>query len=384
MKRFKFNLKKTLQHFFAEQQHSQTDWYLIGAIWLLVIFGLIMMASAGAAIGWQKYGDVYWSFKHQLINGVLPGLAVFLFFYFFDYQKLKKFAAPMLFISIGLLVLVLIPGVGAVYNGSRAWINIFGLMSIQPSEIVKLTFLLYLAAWLATKEDHHIKDANYGFMPFVLVLSIITVLTVMEPDTGTMIIIVAMSLAVYFVAGASLKHLAWLGAGGVAGLALLVQLKPYRAARLMTFLHPELDPKGVGYHINQALLAIGSGGWLGRGYGQSRQKFAYLPEVTGDSIFAVIGEELGFFICTLVVAVYVFIAVRGLQLAARVDDQFGKLLATGIVVWFTVQAIVNIGGTLGALPMTGVPLPFISYGGTAMIMTLAAAGILANISKQAN
>lgn len=377
----RLDLKKRIRRFIQEEQRANTDWYLIGAVWLLVVFGLIMMASVGAAIGWQRYQDIYWHFKHQLVHGVLPGLGLFTFFYFFDYRKLEKYAVPMLVFSVVLLVLVFVPGIGADWGSAHSWISIFGF-SLQPSEVVKLTFLLYLAAWLANKKDHHLKDISYGFIPFVSVLSIITVLLVMEPDTGTMIIIVAMSLAVYFVAGGRLNHLAWLGVAGTIGLAVLVKLRPYRAARLMTFLHPELDPKNIGYHINQALLAVGSGRWLGRGYGQSRQKFAYLPEATGDSIFAIIGEELGFIACALIIGVYIFIAVRGLKLAGQVGDQFGRLLVVGIIVWLTIQAIINIGGTVGLMPMTGVPLPFISYGGTAMFISLGAVGILANISKQ--
>jgi cell division protein FtsW len=184
------------------------------------------------------------------------------------------------------------------------------------------------------------------------------------------------------VAGGRLLHLTWLGVAGAIGLSLLVKISPYRAERLTTFLHPELDPLGNGYHINQALLAIGSGGWLGRGYGHSRQKFDYLPEVAGDSIFAVISEELGFFLATAIVAVYLFFAVRGFKLAQRCDDQFGQLIVVGIVGWFVVQAFFNIGAIIGILPLTGIPLPFISYGGTALLVCLAATGILANISKQ--
>jgi cell division protein FtsW len=342
-----------------------------------------MIASAGVAIGWQKYNDVYYNFKHQLFLGVLPGLAFFIFFYFFDYKKLERWAAPMLFASIALLVLVFIPGIGAPWGTSYSWLYIFGY-SLQPSEIVKLTFLLYLAAWLAQKHEHHLKDINYGFLPFIIVLAIIATLLILEPDTGTMVIIVVMSLAVYFAAGGSLVHLTWLGLAGLGGLWALIKISPYRAQRLTTFLHPELDPQGIGYHINQALLAVGSGGWLGLGYGHSRQKFAYLPEATGDSIFAIIAEELGFFLTVALIALYAFIAVRGLKLAAACRDPFGRLLVVGIITWLTTQVVVNIGAILGVMPMTGIPLPFISYGGTAMMVSLAATGILANISKQAN
>ncbi|MFA5047771.1 MAG: putative lipid II flippase FtsW [Patescibacteria group bacterium] len=381
--RDKKNLWGLLKNIFKKKNDGQVDWHLIGAIWILVIFGLIMLASAGVAVGWQKFGDIYWHLKHQLVFGLLPGLVLFIILSKIDYHYWKKIAAPLLFISIGLLVLVFIPGIGAKWGTSHSWINIFGL-SVQPSEIVKLTFLLYLSAWLSSKQEHHIKDLSYGFIPFVFILGVIAVLNILEPDTGTMIIITAMSLLVYFVAGGSLWHLTWLSLFGAGGLALVVKLSPYRAARLTTFLHPELDPKGIGYHINQALLAVGSGGFFGRGYGHSLQKFAYLPEVTGDSIFAVVSEELGFVLTAIVVIIFGYIAIRGMKLANRCQDQFGKLLVVGIIVWFLVQAFFNIGAVIGILPLTGVPLPFISYGGTALMMCLAATGILANISKQVN
>ncbi|MFA6228342.1 MAG: putative lipid II flippase FtsW [Patescibacteria group bacterium] len=365
------------------KESAGIDWYLIGAIWLLVIFGLVMVSSAGVAIGWQKYQDVYWHLKHQLLFGVLPGGILFLILAKIDYHRWEKYAAPLLFISILLLVLVFIPGIGAAWGTSHSWINIFGY-SLQPSEIVKLTFLIYLAAWLSSKEDHHLQDLSAGFLPFVFILAVITALLVLEPDTGTMIIIVVMSLAVYFTAGGRWLHLSWLTAAGLAGLWAIVKVSPYRAARFTTFLHPELDPQGIGYQANQALLAIGSGGLFGRGYNHSRQKFAYLPEVTGDSIFAVVAEELGFILTVAIVAVYIFIAVRGFKLAAKCPDAFGRLLVVGIITWFITQAFVNIGAMLGVMPLTGIPLPFISYGGTALMMSLAAAGILANISKQVN
>jgi len=378
----RLNLKEKLHGFFREQKRSSADWYLIGAIWLLVALGLILISSAGVAAGWQKNGDAYFYLKHQLINGILPGTFFFIFFWFFDYKRLEKLAAPMLYFSIGLLVLVLIPGVGVAYNGAQSWINLFGYTSLQPSEIVKLTFLIYIAAWLAQKEEHHFKNISDGLAPFVTVLAVVTALIVLEKDTGSMMIIVVMSLAVYFAAGGRLLHLSWLGIGGAIGLAALIRFSPYRAARFTTFLHPELDPQGVGYHINQALLAVGSGGWFGLGYGHSRQKFAYLPEPVGDSIFAITAEELGFFLSSAIIAIYAFAVIRGLKLAAKCRDPFAKLLAVGIIAWLATQAFVNIGGIIGIMPLTGVTLPFISYGGTSMMVSLAAAGILGNISKQ--
>jgi cell division protein FtsW len=375
------SLTEKFKSFIDRQVSSGPDWYLIGAIWLLVFFGLAILASATVVVGWQR-GDVYLFLKNQITRGVLPGFFAFWFFYWFNYRRLEKWALWMLFASIILLSLVFVPGIGASWGTSNSWIRVFGF-SLQPSEIVKLTFLIYLAALLSKKEKEHLKDFNYGFFPFICVLGLVAGMMFLEPDTGTMLILIVMSIAVFFVAGGSLWHLSWMGGAGVFGIWLMMKFSPYRAARLTTFLYPELDPRGIGYHINQALLAVGSGGWFGRGYGHSRQKFAYLPEVAGDSIFAIVAEELGFFISSIIIFLYLFIALRGMKLSARIEDQFGKLLVVGIIVWFTFQAFVNIGAIIGVMPLTGIPLPFISYGGTAMFSSLAAVGILANISRQA-
>lgn len=368
-------------------QHSLTalrggwDIKLIAPIALLVFIGLIALSSAGVALGWQKFGDSYWYVKHQIALGLIPGLALFLFFSFLPYQKLRAWASWMFAISIGLLVLVFIPGIGADWGTSRSWINFFGF-SLQPSEIVKLTFLIYLAAWLSARDEEHLQDFKNGVVPFLSALAIVAVLMMLQPDTGTMMIIVGMSLIIFFVGGGQLKHVMGIIAVGFLGILALIKMSPYRTARLTTFLHPELDPQGIGYHINQALLAVGSGSWFGRGYGHSRQKFAYLPEVTGDSIFAVVSEEMGFVVTSLIIVLLLYIFWRGIELAKRATDPFARLVVVGIIAWFAIQSFFNIGAIVGILPLTGVPLPFISYGGTALITCLAATGILVNIAKQ--
>jgi len=214
------------------------------------------------------------------------------------------------------------------------------------------------------------------------VLGIIALLLILQPDIGTMSIIILTSLVVYYVGGANLVHMAGVGIAGFLSLLVLIKMSPYRAARLMTFLHPELDPQGIGYHINQAFLAIGSGGFWGRGFGLSRQKFQYLPEVAGDSIFAVIAEELGFMIAALVILAFLYLMYRGFKIAQNAPDSFSKILVVGIVSWIMIQAFVNIGAMVGLLPLTGVPLPFISYGGTSLFVLLGACGIVINISKK--
>lgn len=364
------------------QQYTKKapDWPFMIALGLLILFGILILSSASAPNAFERFGDSYYYTKHQVFFGLLPGIAFFIFFSLVDYQKWKKAAFGMLMFSIALLVLVFVPGIGAEYGTAQSWINILGF-SVQPSEIVKLTFLIYLATWLESRGHQRAGDLNEGLYPFLFSLGVIMFLMIMQPDIGTMLIIVGMSMAVYFVGGASIKHIMGLGALGVVGILLLIKLSPYRSARFMTFLHPELDPQGVGYHINQAFLAIGSGGLFGKGFGLSRQKFQYLPEVMGDSIFAILSEELGFIFATITIVVFIYLMIRGFKIAMASKDVFGKLLVTGVISWFVFQAFVNIGAMIGILPLTGVPLPFISYGGTALVISMAAAGVVVNVSR---
>ncbi len=366
--------------FFSKNIH-QPDWKFIITLGLIVVFGLIMLSSASVAISFEKFGEGYFYIKHQIFYGLIPGLILLIIFSLIDYRLWRKIALSLLIFSIVLLLLVFIPGIGAEYGTAQSWLNIFGV-SFQPAELVKLTFLMYLATWLENRGRQKAKDISEGLIPFLSVLSIIALLLILQPDLGTMTIILIVSLIVYFVGGANLIHLLGIGAGSFIGLLILIRIAPYRTARLMTFLHPELDPQGIGYHINQAFLAIGSGGFWGRGFGMSRQKFQYLPEVTGDSIFAIIAEELGFIFATLLVLAFIYLMYRGFKIAQNAPDDFAKLLVIGIISWIIVQAFVNIGAMIGLLPLTGVPLPFISYGGTALAVLLAACGIVINISRQ--
>ena len=298
-----------------------------------------------------------------------------------NYQIWKKFTLALLLTSIALLVIVFIPGLGSEYGTAKSWINIAGF-SFQPAELVKLTFLLYLATWLEKRGAHGVKDLYTSFLPFLFVMGVISVLMLLQPDMGTLSIIIFIAMTVFFASGAKIKHVSAIILAGMSFIYLLISNSPYRAARLTTFLQPELDPQGIGYHINQAFLAVGSGGLFGRGFGHSRQKFQYLPEATGDSIFAIMAEELGFILCLLAIGLFLVIMYRGLNIAKDSVDQFGRLVAIGIISWITFQAFFNISSMIGLLPMTGIPLPFISYGGTALAVTMGAFGILTNISMQ--
>ncbi len=373
----------SIQSLFLNVFFHFPDKIFVVSFFVFIIAGLVILSSASAVMSFQKYGTSYYYVTHQLLFGFLPGLIAFAACSAVDYKIWKKLAFPLLIISILLLAAVFLPaGIGFEHGGARRWIHL-GIFSFQPSEIVKLTFLLYVAAWLSSKGEKNVKDFSYGFVPFMTLVGIISLLIVLQPDVGTMSVIVASVFCMYFLGGASIAHVFLAGMGGVGLIVLLIKTAPYRMQRLTTFLNPDFDPLGIGYHINQALLAVGSGGLWGKGFGHSRQKFAYLPEVFGDSIFAIIAEELGFIFAIFFISFILFWILRGLRIAQRASDDFGMLVATGIMSWIAFQSFVNIGAMLSILPLTGIPLPFVSYGGTALIVEMAAIGIVLNISLRA-
>lgn len=357
------------------------DYVLLLIVGVIILFGLVVLLSASSPSGYANFADSYYFLKHQVIFGLIPGIGLLLVFSRVPYGFWRAHAWNLLIISIALLVLVFIPGISAGIGSAHSWISVGGVFSLQPSEIVKLTFLFYLCAWLAARDRHSVRDVHAGLIPFLLVLGTVTLLMVMQPDVGTMAVIASMSLVVYFVAGAPFTYVFGLLAAGFSALALLISLAPYRAARLTTFMHPELDPQGIGYHINQALLAIGSGGFFGLGYGHSRQKFQYLPEVAGDSIFAVIGEEMGFVVAVITICLFLLFLWRVLKIARHAPDAFAKYVVVGIGAWITIQAFVNIASMVALLPITGIPLPFVSYGGTSLAICMAAVGVVLGVSR---
>jgi len=298
-----------------------------------------------------------------------------------NYHWWKKFAGLFLVFSIGLLLLVFIPGLRSEYGSARSWINIFGF-SLQPSELVKISFLIYLAAWLEVKR-HALKSWSGGVLPFLIVLGIISALMIAQPDIGTLSIIAVSAVAVFFVAGGRISHIL----GGVVVAVMILSIiissgsSSYESDRFKCLKDPSYSPNDKCYQINQSLIAVGSGGLFGRGIGQSRQKFLYLPEVWADAIFPIIAEETGFIFSTLLILLYLFVFYRGLLIARAAPDLFGGALAVGIVVWLAAQTFLNIGGMINLIPMTGVPLPFVSSGGSATLAALLAMGILVNISK---
>jgi len=364
------------------KKSSHADYTFMIYVGILIFFGLLVLSLASVAIGVERFDDPNHFLKRQIMFGLLPGIVAFLVCSKIPYQFWKKHAQTIFGFSVLALVLVLIPGIGASFGtGARSWIN-FGFFSVQPAELVKLGLIIFLAAYI-TQKGRNISDLKEGFLP-VLGLGVVPIgLILLQPDLGTVSILFGILFAILFIGRAELLHLGGLLISGIAGFALMIAIAPYRAARFTTFLHPELDPQGIGYHINQAFLAIGSGGWFGLGMGHSRQKFAYLPEVHADSIFAIMAEEMGFIIAAAIIVFIVMIIFRGLRIAKAANDDFGRLLVAGICIWFAVQSFLNIGAIVGLLPLTGVPLPFISHGGTALMTAMAGVGIIINVSKSA-
>ena len=347
----------------------------------LLGIGLLMIASAGVLYGESRFGDSYYFFKQQLLGLGVGFLALF-FFQSVDYRAWKRFVVPVFFIAIALLILVFIPGFGTTVYGAARWVAI-GPISFQPSEVMKLAIILYLSAWLSTKGQGKAGDFYEGLVPFLLILSFVGFLIIKQPDTGTLGLIFIIAMSIFFASGAKLAHIGGLAVSAFLFLLILIKLAPYRMQRLLVFLNPEHDPSGAGYQITQALIAVGSGGLFGIGLGQSRQKFNYLPEPVTDSIYAVLSEEFGLMGAGLVLCLFVFIAWRGFLIARGAQDEFGRLLAVGITTWIVGQAFINIGAISGLIPLTGIPLPFISYGGTSLAVLLGSFGILLNISRTA-
>lgn len=363
----------------ALRKTFRPDYWLMGAFTLLVVVGLITLTSAGSVVGFTKFDDNYFFIKRQLLLGFLPGVIAFLVLSKIDYRIWHKYMWHIYGLSVLLLVLVFIPGLGLTINGARSWISIGGF-TLQPAELSKLGFVIFFAGYLAAI-GKDIQELSRGFLPSLLFAMIPVFLLVIQPDTGTLAIFLAMIFTMLWTAGARYAHMIGLALAGIAGLGLMIWQAPYRVARFMTFLHPELDPLGIGYHINQALLAVGTGGLLGQGFGQSRQKFQYLPEVHSDSIFAIFAEEMGFVFAACLVLLFTAICMRGLKIAKNAQDDYGRLLVVGIIMWFIAQAFLNIGAMIGILPITGVPLPFVSHGGTALMVSLAGVGIIMSVSK---
>lgn len=353
----------------------KSDFSLLLSVMILTAFGLFMIYDASSYVAFRDFGDKYRYIKDQM-TWVVIGFSALTVVSFIDYHKYYNLALPILLTAIGLLFLVFVPGLGISALGAKRWINL-GFFVLQPSEVVKLSLVIYLSAWFSTKEKGR-------FMAFLMLIGFVIGLVMLQPDMGTAVVILGLSVILYFLSGGSVLHiLALAPVVGIGGLGLIL-LEPYRAARLTTFLNPNQDIATSSYHLRQILIALGSGGLFGVGIGNSLQKYAYLPEATTDSIFAIIAEEVGFFGVTIFMLVMLFVIYRGFYISVRAKDTFGKLLAGGITSYLALQTIVNLGAQTALLPLTGVPLPFISYGGSALTVNLISIGILLNISRQSS
>ena len=363
---------------FSNPKSSGADIVFVAFLVVLVIFGLVMLTSASSEIAKNGFNDSTYYLKHQLLSGLIPGIIGFFIGYFVYYRVWEKLAPYILIGGIVLLLLVFIPSLGLTLKGGTRWINL-GVFSFQPGELMKLTFFIYLAAWIS-KSQQRGKSLWGGLVPFSILISLVMILLLLQPATSMAGLIFLTSLLVYFSSGAKIKFVAALVLIASLGAIALVSVKSYRTTRVNTFLNAANDPQGKGYHIAQAQLAIGSGGIFGVGFGKSTTKY-YLPEPMGDSIFAVISEEFGFIGAGTLLLVFLAFIWRGLKIARDAPDNFGRYLTTSFMSMFGLQTFVNVGAISGVIPMTGVPLPFISYGGTALAVFLTMCGIVVNISK---
>lgn len=365
--------------FLKFSRSSSPDYAFVIFLAALVIFGLVMLASASSDLSQSKFGDSYYFLKHQILFGILPGLAGFLIAIFFNYQTWRKWGLPLLILSIVFLLLVFTP-LGFEAFGSERWVNIGGFR-FQPGELVKATFLLYMAAWMS-KSQSRSKSFAEGFLPFLVLIASVLIPLVLQQATTTAVLILVATLTMYFAAGAKIRFIALFALLAALAIISLIIATPYRMQRITGFLNPSSDPLGKTYQINQTLMAIGSGGIFGVGYGQSTTKLHYLPEPIGDSIFAVIGEELGFAGSIALIIFFLLFVWRGLTIARAAPDLFGRLLGIGFMTMVGLQAFIHIGANSGLIPLTGIPLPFISYGGTALAVLLTMSGLVVNISMR--
>lgn len=359
----------------------QPDYIMMLIVMILIGIGLVLMYSISPVLSYKLLGsaDKNYYFFGQL-KYILVGLIACAIASSVHYENWKRYSPLLLGLSALTLLALLVPGLSYEKYGATRWLDL-GPFSFQPAELLKLAFIVYLALWLE-KNRESLRQLGGGVLKYALMIGVIgVILVIMQRDMGTMMVVVAASLGMVFISGIPLRNFAaLLGAGLVAGWLSIITF-PHRVARLATFLDPSKDPTGSGYHISQALIALGSGGIFGLGLGRSLQVYGYLPEAANDSIFAIIGEEFGYIGSLAIILLFAALVFRGLKISAAAPDGFSRYLAAGISLWLLSQALINIAAMLSLIPLTGVPLPFISYGGSSLVMSLVGVGILQNISK---
>lgn len=367
---------------FKESQ-NHIDYSLLVAVIILSIFGLVMVYDASVVHAYKDFGDKYLYVRQQSLWMVL-GFIALAFFSFFNHKNLEKLALPGFIISFLLLLAVFIPGLGVSAGGAHRWIRL-GSFSLQPAEIIKLSSIIFFAALFAKDKAHNYATSIFQskLFPFLVSVFLVTfIIGILQRDLGSTIVYFLIGVTMYIASGAPLRWF-WYSLPVIAlGFLVFVFSSTYRKNRILAFLDPFSDPQGYSYHISQILLALGSGGFLGLGVGQSRQKYEYIPEVTTDSVFAIVGEEFGFLGSLVLIALISFFIYKAFQITERAEPGFSKMVAFGLTCWLGIQAVVNLAAMVSLIPLTGVPLPFISYGGSALLINLIAVGILLNISKQ--
>src|SRR3989344_1327076 len=346
----------------------------------LIAAGILILASASLNLSAEKFGYPYYYLSHQFFFGILPGIVLLMVCYKIPFRRWKNWSVPLMIAACALMVLVLTK-MGVAYGGAQRWLSL-GPISFQPSEFLKFAFVAYLASWLESR-GKDIGSFKFGLLPFVIMSGFVASFLIFQPDIGTLLVILSAVFFMFFTSGGSWKQMVGLILVAVVALAALVMVAPYRKDRIEVFLNPQNDVQGKGYQLNQALIAIGSGGIFGKGFGFSYQKFGNLPEVLGDSIFAILAEELGFLGSMAILLLFLFIFLRGVYIINRIRDRFGQLLGLGILFTIVFQALINIAAIIGLIPLTGIPLSFISYGSSALVVMMGELGILLNISKHA-
>ncbi|MCD6555214.1 MAG: putative lipid II flippase FtsW, partial [Anaerolineae bacterium] len=351
------------------------DYFLIITVAALLIVGLMMVYSSTFDLAYKGFGDPAYFFRRQILWMVL-GLGALIVLARIEYQFWQRVAILLMAGALLLLGVVLV--FGNTRFGGQRWLLPGG--SVQPSELCKLAVVIYIAAWLSSKGER-IRQITYGLIPFSILIGLVTGLIMFQPDLSTAVLIALTGGAMFFIAGADLLQLAISLIFGGATFVFLVSQLPHSATRIAVFLDPNSDPNGIAYHIRQTLIALGCGGWTGVGLGAGRQKFGYMPAAHTDAIFAVLGEELGLIGCLVVIGLFVALAYRGFKIALEAPDAFGTVLAAGLTCSLIIQALVNIAVVTATLPYAGVPLPFISYGGSSLVVALASVGLLLSISR---
>lgn len=364
----------------TSKRRSQPAALLMVSTGSLVLLGLIMILSASSVSSFATYGSSFLYFNKQLLWAGI-GLAGFVFFSRFDYRRLRG-KGYMLLPAVGVLLLaVLIPGVGIVAGGSARWLGA-GPLAFQPSELAKLALVLFMADVFSRKEEKTLQELSHTLLPFAPVVGLLALLVMMQPDMGTTLLLGSIGLGMLFVAGAPVRYILPMGVLSLGVAAAAALSADYRRERVLAFMDPWADPLNTGYHTIQSLIALGSGGWLGVGLGASRQKWSYIPNAHTDFIYSILGEEMGLLGTLTVLGLFAFIVYLGIRTARQARDRFGMFVAAGITIWIGVQAMVNIGAVTATMPITGVPLPLVSFGGSSLVVSLVAMGILTNIAKK--